>query len=247
MYLVENPGGLPKLVVKLSGLIDQQLEASSSLVNNRVVTTFTGLPATPVTRFELNVAGGPNGLFTVGNELCAPRTIDGTFNSHTGQVATVSSPAQVVGNCVPVNAAATSRRPRLSVHVTGVRRSPTIRIVARKATEGSANLSTLRVVLPGQISVRNVRRGITVTAGGKRLATRNWSLSRSRVLTVRGLPKFGRSIITATIRSSAIRAGRSLRSRALRGGTLPSMTFSSRIVDITNARYTFRTRVRPGR
>jgi len=85
MYLVDNPGGLPKLVVKLSGLISQQLEASSALVNGRVVTTFTGLPATPVTRFVLNIAGGQNGLFTVGNELCAPRTIDGTFSAHTAR------------------------------------------------------------------------------------------------------------------------------------------------------------------
>jgi len=66
------------------------------------------------------------------------------------------------------------------------------------------------------------------------------------VLTVRA-PGNGRSNINVTITRGAVRAGRSLRSLALRRRGLPRLTFRARVTDSANTRYNATLRVRPTR
>jgi hypothetical protein len=94
---------------------------------------------------------------------------------------------------------------------------------------------------------QHLKRGVSVMAAGKRLAAKQWHLSRLGVLTVRGLPKSGRSNITVSIRGGAIRAGKSLRGLAARQRALPRVAFTARVVDVKNTRYSYTVRVRPTR
>ena len=105
-------------------LLAVPIEAATTLSGNRLVTTLDNLPAAPVTSFELTIDGGPNGLFTVGNQLCAGATIDSTFTSHTGQTVSDSSPLNLAGSCVPVPLPAAAARPSLSVSVRRLTRAP---------------------------------------------------------------------------------------------------------------------------
>jgi hypothetical protein len=247
VYLVENPGGLPKLVIRLGGLFSLDLTGNTALQGGRLVTTLSGLPATPVSRFELNIDGGSRGLFTVSDSLCsATRSIDAAFDSHTGQHSTDSRAVSTVG-CTA--SSASSRRPVLSVRVSRVGKSPLLTVRARRANDSSNRLSTLRLTIPKRFVVvkKNIKKGVRITAGGKKLSSKKFSLSRSGVLTVRGLPKSGRSNITVTIRGGALRAGQSLRGLAVRKRTLPRMTFVGRLVDVKNQRYNYSVRVRPTR
>ena len=247
VYLVENPGGLPKLVIRLGGLFALDLTGNTALQGGRLVTTLSGLPATPVSRFELNIDGGSKGLFTVSDSLCtATRTIDAAFDSHSGQHATDSRAVSTVG-CAASSKA--SKRPTLSVRVSRLGKTPIMTIRARRGSSSSNRLSTMRVTIPKRFAVvaKKLKKGIHATAGGKRLTSKQFSLSRSGVLTVKGLPKFGRSDITVTIRGGAIRAGKSLRGLAVKKRTLPRIAFIGRLVDVKNQRYNYTVRVRPTR
>jgi hypothetical protein len=238
VYLVDNPGGLPKLVIRLGGLLSLDLTGQSALQGGRLVTTLDGLPATPVSRFELSFTGGPRGLFTVSSNLCSgARAIDGAFDSLTGQHATSSQAVNLVGTCTK---AASARRPTLAVRLSRVAKAPRLTVRARA---GTTRLSTLRVSIPKGLSVvtKSLRKGVAVSAGGKKVTTKQWSLSRSGVLTVRGLPKTGRSSITVTVGGGALEASPKLR-RAL-----PRLAFIGRVVDVKGTRYGYTVRVRPAR
>jgi hypothetical protein len=249
MYLVENPGGLPKLVMFLDGLISQRLEATTSLEGGRLVTTLSNLPATPVTRFVLNVNGGDRGLFTVANQLCSGQSIDGAFTAHTGQTASDSAPVSLTGSCVPVNeAGGGGAQPRLLASMRNLRGTPRVTLTAlvAKTIANERRLSSLRVQLPSSLVVntRRVSRGVIVRAGGRKLARSRWSLSSRGVLTIRQLPK-ARTIIQVRIERGAVRASRSLASRARGRRLLPRQTFTARVVNAANTRFDYRVRVLP--
>src|SRR6058998_2169179 len=174
-------------------LLAVPIEATTTLSGNRLVTTFDNLPAAPVTSFELTIHGGPNGLFTVGNQLCAGATIDSTFTSHTGQTVSDSSPLNLVGSCVPVPLPGAAGRPSLAVSVRGLARAALMTVRARSA---AAKLRSVRIALPSQLVFDRaaLARGVAITAGSKRLARSRWSLSRSGVLTIKA-PKGGSVLV----------------------------------------------------
>jgi hypothetical protein len=251
MYLVANPaGGLPQLVVKLTGFINQTLTATTSISGTRLVTTFDGLPALAVTSFTLNVDGGPNGLFTVGNALCGGPNIDGSFDSHTGQHATDSSPVKVNGNCVPVPApqsrSASTRKPSFTVSVRRLRSAPIVTLKAR-TVRNATRIRTVRLALPSRLVVkRGVKNGVSVFAGGKKLSRGAWTLSRSGVLTIR-IPRKGSSAITASIKAGTLRTSAALHRLAAGRKTLSRLTFTGRLVDLNKQRFNYTVRARPSR
>jgi len=114
-----------------------------------------------------------------------------------------------------------------------------------RARAGTSRLRTLRLTIPKGLSVvtKALRKGVAVSAGGKKVTGKQWSLSRSGVLTVRGLPKIGRSSITVTIAGGALKAGPKLRARR----ALPRLPFIGRLVDVKGARFAYTVRVRPTR
>jgi hypothetical protein len=56
---------LPMIVVALRGQVAINLEGESSVKGPKLVSTFANVPDAPVSRFNLNIAGGRNGILTV--------------------------------------------------------------------------------------------------------------------------------------------------------------------------------------
>ncbi|HEY3185861.1 MAG TPA: hypothetical protein VGJ70_00210, partial [Solirubrobacteraceae bacterium] len=249
VFVVRNPGGaFPKLSVDLHGVFNLRLEASTSVDRGRLVTTLDNLPAAPVSRFQLDIDGGPKGLLTVEKNLCPKPTMDSTFESYGGQSTTQTSPVRVVGGCAATQSAASRARPRVTVAVRRLAGTPVVTLRARRVGNAS-KLRSLRVALPRDLAV-NVRRaakGVTVRAGTRKVARRSWTLSRKGVLTVRRSKSTAASSITVTLRSGVVRAAKRLRSLSLRKRALPRLTFSVRVVDAKSKSYSYRVRVRPTR
>jgi hypothetical protein len=63
---------LPTLLVPLRGEVALDLRATSSVRRGKLITTFATVPDAPVSRFELNLEGGRNGILVVtnGRNLC---------------------------------------------------------------------------------------------------------------------------------------------------------------------------------
>ena len=84
---------LPMIVVALRGEIDLNLTGKSSTSKDgRLVNTFATVPDAPVTKFNLNIAGGKNGILTVTRtarakiNLCTSRhTAEVDMNGHNGK------------------------------------------------------------------------------------------------------------------------------------------------------------------
>jgi hypothetical protein len=183
--------------------------------------------------------------------MCAGRTIDADFLAHTGQTVRDGSHVNYVGNCVPTSDTATAgggTRPRILASLRNVRGTPRVSFTAvvPKRSANNKRLSSLRVQLPSSLVVRRsaLRRGLIVRAGGRKLARSRYSLSSRGVLTVRALPK-ARTIIQVRIERGAVRASRTLASRARGRRLLPRQTFTARVVDASNTRFNYRLRVLP--
>ncbi|HEY3019732.1 MAG TPA: hypothetical protein VGJ32_06045, partial [Solirubrobacteraceae bacterium] len=249
VFVVRNPGGtFPKLSVALHGVFDLRLEASTAVDRGRLVTTLDNLPVAPVSRFQLDIDGGPKGLLTVEKNLCPKPTMDSTFESWSGQSVKVSSPVRVVGGACSTTAASRSKRPRVTIAVRGLARTPAVTLRASRVS-GGRKLRSVRLALPSQlrVSTRRAARGVTVRAGTRKLARRTWTLTRKGVLTVRRPSSAAASSITVTLRSGAVRVAKRLRSLAVRKRTLPRLTFAVRVVDAKSKTFGYRVRVRPRR
>ena len=84
---------LPMIVVALRGEIAVNLRGESSTTRDgKLVNTFAGVPDAPISRFNLNIKGGRNGILTVTRtaraniNLCASRQIaEADMNGHNGR------------------------------------------------------------------------------------------------------------------------------------------------------------------
>jgi hypothetical protein len=68
---------LPMLVVALRGEIAVNLRGTASVKGKQLVSTFAKVPDAPISRFNLNLAGGRNGILTVTGSASGPLTICG--------------------------------------------------------------------------------------------------------------------------------------------------------------------------
>jgi hypothetical protein len=64
---------LPTLLVKLYGEVELHLRARSSVSRDHLVTTFEPIPDAPITRFDLKLDGGRDGILVVTRKLCGRR------------------------------------------------------------------------------------------------------------------------------------------------------------------------------
>jgi hypothetical protein len=68
---------LPMIVVALRGEIAINLRGASSVKGRHLVNTFAAVPDAPISRFNLNIAGGRNGILVVTGSAKGPLTICG--------------------------------------------------------------------------------------------------------------------------------------------------------------------------
>jgi hypothetical protein len=206
VYLAARPvGQLPGLAIQLADPIPLRLEGAVALTASGIRTTFTGLPDVPLSRFALDLDGGPKGAFQIGQDLCAlaaPPRVLATFVAQSGRQRVETKPMRVQG-CTPP--------PAVSARITRLRSGrPRVRITATAAA-GAPDLRGLRVVLPEALRARpkRARAGARARTGAGRLARSAVELSRDGVLRVT-LPGATRTV-TATLAKGAVRVGRKLK------------------------------------
>jgi hypothetical protein len=89
---------LPMLIVALRGAIDINLKGTSSVKGGRLVNTFATVPDAPVSKFNLNLKGGSNGILTVTGSASGPlslcqgaQTTNVKMNGHNGKTRTFAT------------------------------------------------------------------------------------------------------------------------------------------------------------
>jgi hypothetical protein len=94
-----TPGAsLPSLVVQVRGALPVTLVGTVDFVGARARNTFSNIPDVPLSRFELRINGGRNGLLTNNKNLCKSVSRVGvTLTGHNGKVRNAPTTARVSG------------------------------------------------------------------------------------------------------------------------------------------------------
>ncbi|MEA2429546.1 MAG: hypothetical protein QOI19_19 [Thermoleophilaceae bacterium] len=215
---VENPGGLPHVVVYLNGLINVRLVGDVTLGPAGTTTTFSGIPDTPLSSFELDFAGGSGGLLSNSADLCtsAPN-ISGEFSSHSGKTVAATTAAAVQGCPTPTPAPTPKPKwPTASASLSKLATSsPTLQFSAKRGV-GAKRLSSIAISLPGPLSFD---RGY-LSPGVKASKSLKVSLSGKRTLLLRSKSPAGVTSITALVSKRALRVSDALRRRVAKHPTV---------------------------
>jgi hypothetical protein len=204
VYLVaRGPGALPGLTIQLADPIPLRLDGIVALTPQGLKTTFSGLPDVPLASFRLDLAGGANGAFVLGSDLCAapPPAIGAAFAAHSGAQFAESRPMTVAG-CTPP--------PRVSAKITRLRTGkPTVRLSVA-AAGGAPGLREVRLLLPNALTAKpkRARRGARAQADGKPLPRGAIRLTRDGELRV-ALPE-GTRTLRARLSKGTLRVNRAL-------------------------------------
>lgn len=77
---------LPKLWLALKGEVPLDLYAQSDVEDDHLVTEFDMIPDAPISRFDLQIAGGKNGVIVANTNICQQRQVTtATFHGQTGK------------------------------------------------------------------------------------------------------------------------------------------------------------------
>jgi hypothetical protein len=213
--LVENPGGLPKVVVYLNGLINVRLVGDISATPAGTATTFSGIPDVPLSSFELDFAGGSGALLTATGDLCkTPTNLAAAFGSHSGKTVSLTVPATVKG-CPPGGPTPTptptakGRWPTATVALSKLTSSsPTFSFTAKRGV-GARRLGAIAVTLPASLSFDKRYLGAGVRAS-KSLAV---SFPGKHTMLLQARSSAGFTSIYAIVRKRALRVSSSLLNR----------------------------------
>lgn len=86
VYAVSGSGGLPRLAFVLGGPADLVLRGDIAVEGIRLKASVEDLPNTPLSTFELSIAGGKPGYLVVSRDLCkTDPQADVSFVSQTGE------------------------------------------------------------------------------------------------------------------------------------------------------------------
>jgi hypothetical protein len=197
-------GQLPGLTIQLDDPIPLKLDGAVELTPQGIRTTFTGLPDVPLTRFELNLAGGDAGVFQLSADVCAAQpgpSVGASYVAHSGATASETVPLAVEGCTPPPVVTASIRKLR--------RGRPTVRLNVTAGSE-SPELREVRLLLPDalQTKPKRARKGATARAGGAKLPRTAIKLADGELRLT--LPA-GTKSVRARLAKGAVRAGRKLR------------------------------------
>jgi hypothetical protein len=79
---------LPTLLVTLRGEVALNLRATSDVVDDHLVSTFSAVPDAPISSFRLNLKGGRNGILVANTNICAERQVASVeVDGHNGRTA----------------------------------------------------------------------------------------------------------------------------------------------------------------
>jgi hypothetical protein len=92
---------LPDIGLNLAGPLSLNLHGTLDIAGS---VTFSGLPDIPISHFELNFIGGPDGLNITQRDLCLnPPLFHENFTGHNGAMTSLDTLATVEGGCAPAN------------------------------------------------------------------------------------------------------------------------------------------------
>jgi hypothetical protein len=220
--LVENPGGLPKVVVYLNGVFSTRLVGDVSVGSGGTSTTFSNLPDTPVSILRLDFAGGSGGQFTATADLCSnPVNISGEFQSQSGKTVTPSAQASVVGCPKKTRGRWPTATVALSKLTTS---SPTFDFTAKRGV-GSDPLRSISIALPAPLSFDKSYLGVGVRAS-KSLSA---SFPDKHTMLLRAKSAGGVTSISSSVRKRALRVSSSLRKRVKKH---PKLSFTVRFTEV---------------
>lgn len=203
VYFVTGGGTLPGLRIELRGALQINLTAQVSFSKGLLVTTLTGIPDVPVSRFQLAFKGGrTGGVLSNTQALCTGvRRYAATFTSQGDATTTTTGSPELLG---------------CPKSVAKVRRSPTA--TARVTARGTLVVTTRA----GSRRIRGVRLSLARTPGrGGRSSTPGRVRLTGRVATVSHLPARGASRVVVRVGGArALRGTRAtVRVRDAGGGT----------------------------
>jgi hypothetical protein len=243
--IVENPGALPQLVVYLNGLINIRLKATVALPPEGTVTTFPTLPDVPLSRFQLDFDGGPQGLLGTTGDLCAaPIVVTGKLSAQSGKELSVSSPATVNGCGKTVTppgggggGGAAAKRPLASVSLRRLAGRQPLLVAHVKRRTGGKRLRTVTLTLPRGLTFdrAKARRGVRVARGVRA------TLRGRRVLVLRARSARGATRLNVLVTRGALHTGRSLKRRVKRH---PRLTVKLVAAEVGGRKTTLRRSVR---
>lgn len=219
--LVENPGGLPKVVVYLNGVFSTRLVGDVSVGAGGTSTTFSNLPDSPISSLRLDFAGGSGGQFTAASDLCSnPVNISGEFLSQSGKTVTPSAQATVVG-CT----AAHGRWPTATVALSKLTSSsPTLSFTAKRGA-GSNRLGSILVTLPSSLSLDKRY----LSAGARASKSLAVSFPSAHTMLLQAKSAAGVTSIYTTLRKRALRVSSSLQKRVKRH---PRLVFTVKFTEL---------------
>ncbi|WP_324912036.1 hypothetical protein [Baekduia sp.] len=158
---------LPTLYLPLRGEgVQIDLNASSSVVDDHLVTTFDGIPDAPLTSFDLSIDGGKHGILVVtgGADVCQATQVAGA--ALVGQNNKASSPTITVGtNCRlgVVGSSHTSRSLRVKLSGLGAGRVVVTGSGLKRTARTLSAATTATVTVPLSAAARRaVARGRNV-------------------------------------------------------------------------------------
>ena len=103
VYLIQNPGVLPRVGLDLKGplparIIGNATPTAEFRLDNVFGDVPPGLPDVPLTQFKLTFGGGKGGLIVATKKVCeGPSTYNAVFDSFGGQHTTQQATAKVIG------------------------------------------------------------------------------------------------------------------------------------------------------
>jgi hypothetical protein len=210
---VQVPGvPLPELRIDLRGALSITVSGKVRQQGTRLLAEISGLPDTPLTRFELTLAGGSRGLLQASRDLCSTPTLpfDAQFASFTG-----ASTKKTVSADIPACA------PAATVKLSSLRRGkPNLDL---RVVGGRTAVTQAQLTLPSGLSFASsaqVRRLVRVSASGLKGGAKATLSVKGRTMRIT-VPK-GQS---ATILRVRMRAGGLRVSQRLRRQGRPRLTF----------------------
>ena len=244
--LLEQPGNLPKLVVRLSGLISLDLVGTIDISGgNRIVNLFSNIPDVTLSSFTLHVNGGPTGLLRNVADLCDDaRVADAEFTAYSGKVATASAPLTLNGTCAekPTDVG-TSVRSKVRLALAKVKSGrPTLKAtITRGSSSYASRIRTVRVTMPKGLKIKKsdtLESKLAVKAGGPLPITQ--LTVKPGLLSLSKIPGGPVTKVTETFRRGALRSSGSLK----RKGKAARPVFRVRVVTFTKT-YNYKVKVKP--
>ena len=154
VFLVQDPNindPLPKIVVRLAGMVSIDLTARNTIEGVRTVNTFASIPDVPVTSFQLNIKGGKPGILKNFYELCdKPSNADATFTGQNGKTYK-TKPLLQLPSCEPSISSGT-----VTMNSKGV-----VNLKVRCGSKGCAD---------GRVSIQTGGASAAGTVGSKRIS-----------------------------------------------------------------------------